>query len=59
MRIDNIDCGQYIRRSIMFLKPVRHFADRHRDLQARQLGFGSYDLLRQLCGVQGPVVQRF
>lgn len=57
--VDNVDRSQHIRRTIMYLKPVRHFADRHRDLQTRQRSFGSNDLFRQLCGVQGPIVQRF
>ena len=59
MRIDNVDCSQHIRRPVVLLKSVRHFADRYWDLQVRQLCFGSLDLSRQLCGVQGRIVQRF
>ena len=58
MRIDNIDCSQHVRRSITHLKSVRHFADSHWDLQVLQLGFGSYDLFRQLLRVQGMIEQR-
>jgi len=43
----------------MFLKPVRHLTDGHWDLEVRQSNFGSLDLFRQLCRIQGPIVQRF
>ena len=56
MRIDNINCGQYLCCTVMFLEPIRHLADSHWDLEVRQRSFSSLDLLRQLRGVQGPIV---
>ena len=59
MCIDSIQCSQHIRRTVVFLKPVRHFADGHRNLEVRRSDFGGLNLLRQLCRIQGPIVQRF
>ena len=55
MGIDNVDRGQYIRGAIVFLISVRHFADGDRDFEVYQSGFSKFDLLRQLCRIQGPV----
>jgi len=56
MCIDNVDCSQHVRRTVVFLKSVHHFADGYWDLEARQCGFGSPDLFHQLRRVQGPIV---
>ena len=59
MGIDNIKLSEHIRCTVVFLKPVRHFADSHWDLEVCQSNFCSLNLVRQLCRIQGPIVQRF